>query len=397
MFRQLLLLFLFLAASEFFRLSFVPRPIIQALSLGSIIIIIVIFIINSIYDRKKGFKQNFNLEVSLFLLATVFAMFGAKWGHSQPYLLTVWAQNYMYFYFFYFFLHVLKVKPEEIERLIFIMAIIYMVLFFAQYVLYPKLLFNTRIQEARGTIRIFIPGATFAQFMFFYFLFLFFKNYKVKYGIFCLLYLMIPVMQGTRSAILIALLGALIVILISRQVKSKIIVLFLMGAGAVLLFFIFQDIFINLIEVSEKQAEQEEDDVRERCAEYFLTEFYPNKINYFLGNGHSHIASPFGIKTMYLTANYGFYQSDIGIIGVFVMYGVAIILGMIFMLRKIFIVVIDPKYNYIKYWAAILILNSIMGSLFVRPSSIVVILSAIYILDVSNYEMLQANMEKKYK
>ena len=127
MFRQLLLLFLFLAASEFFRLSFVPRPIIQALSLGSVLIIVVIFIINSIYDRKKGFKQNFNLEVSLFLLATVFAMFGAKWGHSQPYLLTVWAQSYMYFYFFYFFLHVLKVKPKEIERLIFIMAIIYMV------------------------------------------------------------------------------------------------------------------------------------------------------------------------------------------------------------------------------------------------------------------------------
>ncbi|MCD4730316.1 MAG: hypothetical protein K8R74_06940, partial [Bacteroidales bacterium] len=110
--------------------------------------------------------------------------------------------------------------------------------------------------------------------------------------------------------------------------------------------------------------------------------------------GHSHIASPFGIKTMYLTANYGFYQSDIGIIGVFVMYGVAIILGMIFLLRKIFIIVIDPKYNYIKYWAAILILNSIMGGLFVRPSSIVVILSAIYILDVSNYEMLQENKDK---
>lgn len=395
MFRQLLILFIFLASTTFFKLAFLPRPLLLALSFGSTLLMALVFIINSIYERKRGFKQNFNIEVSLFLLATVFAMFGAKWGHNQNYLLTAWAQYYMYFYFFYFFIHAIRIKPEELERLILIMAILFVILFIAQYVMYPKQLFNTRVQEARGTIRIFVPGGTFAQFMFFYFLFLFFKDYNIKYGAFCLVYLIIPVLQGTRSAILIALLGTLLVILVSRQVKSKVIVLFLMGISAVLLFFIFQDIFINLIEVSEKQAEQEDADVRERCATYFLTEFYPNKINYVLGNGQSHLASPYGIKILYLTASYGFYQSDIGIIGVYVMYGALIILAMILMLRKIFIIEIDKKYNYIKFWAAILILNSILGRPFVDPSSIVVILSALYILDVSNYEVKLARMENE--
>jgi hypothetical protein len=296
MFRQLLVLFIFLSSASFFRLAIFPRQLLLLLSFGSTLIMAITVIANTIYEKRRGFKQNFSFEVSLFLLAALFAMFGAKWGHNQSILLSAWIQSGMYFYFFYFFIHAIKLKPEELERLIIIMAILFLVLWLAQYVLYPRQLFNARVDESRGTIRIFVPGGIFPNLMFYYFLLLFFKKYNVKYGIFCLAYLIIPILQGTRSSILMILLGVLVVILFSKKVKSKIAVLFLMGLSLIFIFFIFQDIFINLIEVSQEQTSQEGDDIRVKCIRFFLTEFSPLKINYLIGNGAGHMASSYGLR-----------------------------------------------------------------------------------------------------
>jgi hypothetical protein len=61
---------------------------------------------------------------------------------------------------------------------------------------------------------------------------------------------------------------------------------------------------------------------------------------------------------------------------------------MILVIRKIFIIKVQPRYNYIKFWAVILIIRSFLGSPFLIPSSIAAILSVLYILDVTNYELL---------
>lgn len=386
MVRPFLIFFIFLSSTTFFKLAFLPRQLLLLLSFGSTILMLLVFIGNTIYEGRRGFKQNFNFEISLFLFATVLSMFGAKWGHGQGLLLSMWITQGMYFYLFYFLLHAFKVKPEELERLIIIMAIIYLVLFVAQYVLYPRQLFNSRVQEARGTIRIFVPGGIFAYLIFFNFLIKFFQSYSLKYGIFCFIYMIIPVLQGTRSSILSLMLAVLLVIIVSKQVKSKIGVLFLMGIGAVLIFFIFQDIFVNLMEVSQEQSAQEGDDIRVKSARFFLTDFYPNKINYIIGNGVGHMMSPYGLKIMYYKATFGFYQSDIGIVGVYTMYGVLVVLGIFLSIRKILLIDVETKYNYIKFWAAMIIIGAISGAPFTSPSMIVVILSAMYILDVSNYE-----------
>lgn len=395
MFRQILILFIFLASALFFKLAFLPSQLMLLVSFASTFLIVLVVIIRTIYDNKPGFKQNFSFEVFLFLISVVFAMLGAKWGHGQGLLLSAWVESSMYFYFFYFFLHALRIRPKELERLIIIVAVIYLTLFFAQYVLYPRQLFNSRVQEARGTVRIFVPGGIFANLMFFYFLLLLFKKPKILYAVFCFLYVIIPVLQGTRSSILVTVFAILVVIVISKQVKSKLLVLFLMSSGAVLLFFIFQDIFMNLIEVSQDQSEQEGDDIRVKAIKFFLTEFYPNKINYFLGNGMGHMASPYGLKIMYYKAAYGFYQSDIGILGNYTIWGVTSILGIFLTLRKMFLIKIQQNYKYIKFWAVPLVIASILGSPFFGGSNIVVIVSALYLLDVSNYELYNAGKVEK--
>jgi hypothetical protein len=344
-------------------------------------------IIWAIYEKRQGFKRNFNLEVILFLLSSVSGMFGANLGHGQNFFLTAWVQSYMYFYFLYFFLHLIKLRPHELERIMIIIAIIYLSIFFSQYLIYPRIITNARIVADRGTVRIFLPGNGFALFIFFYFLQKLLQSNNLKFAIYCLMYLMVPILQGTRNAIATILFGTLIFILFNKYVKSRLGIIFLTGLAALLFFFIFQDIIYNLVEVSSDQAAQEEDDVRERSATFYLTDFYPNKLNYLIGNGSSHMRSSYGLKIMYYKVNYGFYQTDLGILNGYIKFGILFVIASILTVRKVFIIKIDPKYNYIKYWAVVLGIQSVINYPFIIPSSIATILTVLYLIDVSNYEI----------
>jgi len=347
----------------------------------------VAVLIGVIYDKGKGFKQNFSLEVTLFLLASVFAMFGAKWGHGQDLLLSAWAQSVMYFYFFYFFIHLVRIRPGDFERLLIIMGGLYAFLFFAQTAVFPLRIINVGTFEGRGTIRIFMPGMMFAELAFYYFLLVLVRTNNLKYAVFCMVYLIIVILQGTRQILLVTSFGILAVIFISKQVKSRMLMVFLIFIGSVLIFFIFQDIFMQLIEVSESQSAQEEDDIRVKSATFFLTDFQALFINYIIGNGVGHQASLYGLKVWYYKDVHGFYQSDLGIIGSYSMYGILSVIGVILTLRKIFIIKVHPNYHYIKFWSVTIVFSSILGWPFFRPDNIIAILSALYLLDVSNYEL----------
>lgn len=359
------------------------------LSFSALVLMILVVLFVAIYDRNPRFKHNFNTELGILFMSLILAIFGAKWGHGQNPLLSAWAQYLMFFYLFYYFLHALRIRPQELEKLMIIMAVAFVGLFVLQYVLYPTIIFGVRAQEARGTIRIFIPGSAFAGLMYFYFLRRIVTTGDLKYVPFCFIFMVIPVLQGTRSSIAILLFGTLLFIIVSRQVRSKILILMLLLSGVVAVFFIFQDIFMTLVEVSHQQTAQESEDIRVRAARFYLYDFYPTKLNYFTGNGKSHMMSAYGMKMWYYKSNYGFYQNDIGLIGEFTQFGVLWVISVLLIIRKFFTIRIEKKYSYIKYWAILLFINEVLGGMFSNSTAIVVICCAMYIYDVSNFELQQ--------
>ncbi len=387
MLRNLIVIYIFLSSATFFRFTYLPKNLVLLASFGAIILMVLGIVIDMIYYRGKRFPQKFGAEVGLIFLAILFSIFGAKWGHDQSFLLSIWVLTPMYSYFFYYFLHSIRMKPEDLEKLIVYMGFAFIGLFYIQYMLYPNMLFGVRAQEARGTIRIFIPGGAFAVYVYFLYLQKSFTTGNQLYLLFNLFYLTVPILQGTRSSIVTLLLGTTIFILFSKKVKSKFLVAMLMGVAGLLVFFLFQDIFMALIEVSEEQATQDEDDVRVRAARFFLTEFYPSTLNYFLGNGQSHMMSAYGMKVFYYKVTYGFYKNDLGIIGEFVKYGAVFVLAVILIFRKFFVLQIESKYGFLKFWVLLLVLSEIMGGMFQRPTVIIVITSVMYIFDVSNFKL----------
>lgn len=397
MVKKVIIFFIILASAYFYKFKFIPGQIGLLLAFGACFLMLLTVIIAMIYDRGKYFKQNSGILIGLVFLSVFLGIYGAKWGHNQGFLLSFWASNYMYFYLFYFFLHALRVKPDELERLFIIASIIFLFIYFVQYVLYPNILFGSRASEERGTVRIFIPGGAFAVFMYYYFLQKTFTTDKKIAAVYCLAMLAVPILQGTRSSILTLLLGTLIFILINKQVKSKVLATTLILISAVLVYFIFQDIIMNLIEVSKSQTSQEDDDIRVKSAKFFLYEFSPTALNRWIGNGEAHLAAPYGVKVFFYKTNFGFYQSDIGIIGEYSYYGVLYVICVFLILRKLLITKIEPRYSYIKFWAVILIFEELMGGAFSRPTVIMVITGALYIYDVSSFELKHPEEETEEK
>lgn len=395
MVKQIVVFFVFLSSATFFRFSYLPKNLYMLLSFGAIILMALTIVFYLIYDRGARFKQHFGTEVGLMFFAFLLSVFGAKYGHDQSFLLTAWAQYTMYFYLFYFFLHAIRFRPDDLEKLMIYMAIMFIGFFIVQYVLYPTIIFGGRAQEARGTIRIFIPGSAFAGLMYFYFLHQIFTKNKLIYIVFCFAFLAIPFLQGTRSSIITTLFGTLLLIVVSRQVRSKILVTMLMVVGGVMVYFVFQDIIMTLVEVSQEQAAQDDDDIRVRAAKFYLYEFYPSTLNYITGNGQSHMMSPYGMRIWYYKESLGFYQNDIGTLGQFTKYGIFYLISVFLILRKIFIRKIEPRYAYIKYWAVLLLLSELMGGSFASPTTIVVISSALYIYDVSYFELTNQEKQKE--
>jgi hypothetical protein len=387
MVRNFIILFIFFGSANFFMFTFIPRQLLLLLSFASNILMAVAIAVTMVYYKGKWFPQKFGFEVGLIFLSLALAIYGAKWGHDQSFILSIWILNFMYFYLLYFFLHAVRVKPEDLEKLLVFMGVIYVAFFLIQYVLYPTILFDSRISEDRGTIRVFIPGAAFAGLIFYLGLQKSFTTGNKIFLVFCLLFMIIPLLQGTRSSTLTTLLGAFIYILGSKRVKSKFLVSMMITAAVVIFFFLFNDLIMNLIQVSEDQANQEEEDIRIRATKFFLTDFNPTTLNYFIGNGESHMMAPYGIKVAYYKTQFGFYQSDIGIIGNYVRFGVIYVLAVILIFRKFFTVKIEPRYAYLKYWALLLILAEVLGGAFTRQTTIAVIASVMYIYDVSNYEL----------
>ncbi|MEZ5082514.1 MAG: hypothetical protein R2750_03570 [Bacteroidales bacterium] len=386
MLRQISVFFIFLATVSVFWFSMIPKNLVLAMSAAMILLMLVVILIGLIYDRSARFKQHFSTEIMLIFLALMFSSFGAKWAHNQDFPLTMWAQKGMFFYLFYFFLHTIRISPKEIERLMLFIAILYLIGFILQTVAYPRVFFDARMSWDRGTLRLFLPGKAFVVVMYFYFLQLFFEKTKPKYLIFCLLTFVVTLLQGTRSALFLLLLGTLFNLIFSKRVKSRFLIMFLLMLSIFPIFFIFQDIFMNLVAVSEEQSEDSENDIRVRAAIFFLTDFYHDKLNYFIGHGESHMASPYGMQIFYYKVNNGFFLSDIGIIGEYVRFGVLYVISIALILRKLFVLRIDPKYMYFKYYILISLIGMVMGGIFSREDSFVPILAMMYFIDVSIHD-----------
>lgn len=359
----------------------------RAVALLAVIIVISIYPVFAIYDKSSSFKRHFNWPILLMTLGVIASSFAADLFYSQPLKGTLFQENVFYLYAFYFLLHKLKPTPEKIVNIIVGIGLIYCFIYFIQYLLYPRLIIGSIIMKDRGTLRIFLPGSEFLVAAYFIELNRYFNYKKIKYLLWMIPMFVVFLLLGTRQVLATVVLLTLLNILLSKKIKSKFWMFFILALCIVPIFFIFQDIFIKMFEVTQKQSKNASGNIRVQAATYFMFHFNNNRLWMLTGNGYPDPHASYGRDLSFLTGAKGYFLADIGIIAEFFMFGIFYVIGKIGFLIMFAKGKFKEEFSFIRYFALADILTIVTGLTF-NADTIIFYCILMYIFDL-NKRILQ--------
>ncbi len=385
--KKLIIYIIVLSALELFNFSFLSPDIIKAFQLAGVGLTVAVLFIQVVYQKEERFKKNYHFEIFLIFLGVVLSMFMAQFGHDQSLTTTLIAQRFMYYYLVYWALHSLKIRTDDLESIIYWLGLTYCVFYLFQFFAYPNLIFDVRIAQDRETVRIFLPGFTFLVLSYFLILNRLFESFAIWKLLSILFFLTILILMGTRQVIFSVLLLTLMYVMFSKAVKSRALIFILITASIIPVIFLFQEIFLSLIDLSKNQSESIAENVRIRAAVFFLTQLFPNTFSYITGNGADSTNSAYGFMIQMYKDGYGFYQSDIGIVGDYTKFGAFFALGVFIIVFRVIFKRISATFSYTKFfYISVLLTLFTGGGPFGQADSIVAICFTLYILDIDKHD-----------
>ncbi len=359
--------------------------LVRLMDIMTVLLIVAHLVLFMIYGRQQEpVKKHFAGVVILLLAGIVISSLGAEYINNQPLGLTLYQQRHMYAFLFYFLLFYLAPRPQWIVDLLFYLGIAGGVFFLIQYVLYPTLITDAKIFLDRGTIRMNLPGTWFMHIGFFLSVDRFFATRKMKYGAGAMLLFLVAVLSGFRSILALYVLLTTGYLLVSKQVKNKALLFSLYSVVVISGFFAFEGIIMEMKESAEREGAQGTSYIRVRAADYFMSMNDNNKIAYIIGNGEPTERSAYGRRLSMISLRYGYYLSDIGIVGMFFKYGLLPALMALFIIFKVLFTKLDEQAIFIKLvflFQLLVIFNSVTS--FERLSGIIAISMMLYLYDMS--------------
>jgi len=382
MLKRIIIILIILSSLKFYSFAFLPELVIKVSEWLGIGLILAFTIVYFVYNREITIKKHFSFPIILIFTSVLLSMLGSYMFQDQSFALTAYAQRAIYLYLLYFLLHLMKLDGDFIIKTIVTLALVYLVIYFIQYILYPIQITTTKMFIDRGTLRIFLSGAGYLVISYFIWLYMAFRNFRLKYAIFLFSALGIFVLMGTRQVLASMLLLTMLFIFQSRVVKSKFLLITLIGISLIPVYFIFQNIILSMFEVTQAQSQNLEGSIRYEAARFFLTKFYPNKLAYVTGHGAAG-PSIYGLRLARYAEEFGYYLADIGLIGEYIKYGMIYVIGVFIILFKILTSHLPEKLMFIKYNFFGIILTLVTGGgAFASGSNIIIICLLLYLIDI---------------
>lgn len=323
----------------------------------------VIISVPYVLPRSKGFV--FPIQLLLVSMCISIIMAGLYWDQNIVDSLIATAP-YLIFFFFFYLLHI-RFPVNLLEKIIVIYGILYILLYTFEFINSPTVFFGKPMwgdeySESRGIIRIIFPGGGVFILTTFIALNKLTSQEKNKWLWFFLVLagLVIPVMQVTRQFIAGILLIYLYHFVRTLSLSKKVIIL--LSFLAVIFFLQNADIPIiqGLIETTRSDASVGSDYIRILAGEYFLTDFSPNLVTQFFGNGVPYYGvSNYGYYVEMLWVNHEYFLSDVGIIAVYAMFGVPAIIAYLLIWVKSFRIPLPKEYQYLKYYLWFILITSL--------------------------------------
>lgn len=364
MIKQIQIWFVFglvLVSIKFFDALFINKSLVNYLQyLG--IIIAVLLSIPYILPKNRGFV----FSVQLLFVTIVLSVFMSYAYWDQTLIQGLIATAPFMIIIFFFYLLQKKISVEVLEKIIVCFGVLYILLFFYQFIKSPEVLFRSAwgdaFDESRGIVRIVFPGGGVFILSSFIALTKLTSQERPRWfwATLTILGLILPVMQVTRQFIAGMLLIYLFHVIRHLSISKKITIIFSFSLIVIYLLNSNIPVIQGIMQTSKGDMNAGADYIRVLAGQYFLTDFSPNTITKIFGNGVPNTAeSDYGLFTEMLSTNQYYYLSDVGIIAVYAMFGIGAILGFIIIWVKSFTIPLPKEYYYLKYYLWFLLLTSL--------------------------------------
>ncbi|MBD1394656.1 hypothetical protein [Mucilaginibacter glaciei] len=371
-------IFLVIFSIKFFDATIAQSGILKNLTYGYILIAVLISLP---YFFK--FKGGFVLPIQLITSAIIFSIFMAQitWGQELSYAPTT--LPYLIWPIFFYLLNS-KISIRNIETIVLVYGTLYIILFLFQFthsnIVYFG--FHEEFKEDRGIIRVNFPGGG----VFFLSCFIAINKvtttaakYKYLWFTYAIIGIVIVVLQVTRQTIFVMLLLYLIHFLRSVKPKYKIAVVLLFVVAGYAFISMETKLSNGLRDQQKEDASAGKDYIRIKAADYFLTQFTPNLASKIFGNGFANDTSRYGKAVLALGDSYGYFLSDVGLVEVYISFGIFSILGYLLIFIKSFTITIPAAYYYLKYYLWMIMATSLTSDSLINYGFLITTIFVLYI------------------
>lgn len=273
-------------------------------------------------------KSEINKFVLLLMLIPFISIFGSYYVHNQ----SLWTGfNSTFFsltYLFYFLLYIFKIEEKTVLKLCIIFGLLWTFIEVIQQFTYPHIWFATRydtfekaIEVRNGVYRFNIEGREFGLLLLFFSFQKYLDTSKRKYLMGIVTGLVGIYMLATRQIMAAALLSLLYALVVMHKLKiSTFLGLTVVG---LLIYANMDTLFGDYIKMTK---DVDEDYIRFVSYEFFGLEYNKgNVLPMLIGNGLNGRTSSYGMEI----ENYGdigLFREDIGIVGMYSIYGIFYVL-----------------------------------------------------------------------
>ena len=338
-----------------------------------------------------GFKR----ESWALLIPLAIGLFSAKFFHDQPFAITIIAQHGIYFILFYFLLHKLKPHPDKLLTIFIWLGYIYCILYAIQWAIFPRQIIFANMLFDRGTVRIFMPGSEYLFSGYFILLGRFFFTKKLKYIVYLVPYIIILLLMGTRQMIASLVFATLVNVMLSRTIRSKFFMYMLIAACLIPFYFVFKDIFDQMLQVTaEQKSEGITANIRFRAIVFYLFNFNENPLWMLIGNGMPDVLSDYGKTISSFGQNMGYYLEDIGLFADFFHYGIILVIAKLSIYIRLVKWPLPEKYTFIRYNVITILLTLFTGA-GLNSSVLALTCMMMYISDISSTDSKLEKEEAK--
>lgn len=359
------------------------------------LLILFLFIVLAVFGKSQK-RIIFKKEILALTIIPFLSAIPCYLYRHQSIGETFLATKYILYWLFYFVLIKCAYDSQIVLKVMKNLAVIVALIFIFQQVLYPSFyLFddagNTMELEQRNGLyrfRLFwiIPYVYIA---FYYFLEKYIKTKDTRNFLFTA-FLIIPIyLTLTRQIWFCILLPIFFYPLINGgRISAKKFFQFTICFILLYIVYLNIDVIVGKQLMERTQDENSSDNVRVLAMEFYGLEYWENWFNVLLGNG-----CPYGNLNEYghyisnMEKDYGLYRSDIGIVGVFSLYGLAYIAVLIALYVKTL-----KNFKYISTYLRLLVIASILNLPLACWTDFPIFMSIIYFLidrDINKNKLLK--------